>query len=121
MDLATAKAALRRMVAADQEPTLDDEALEGLLLQTAYTASDAVVTYRLGKAAKQGWLAKAALVAGRYDYAGDGLSFRRSQMLAQFMTMAQHYGRSSSSLGDLRIPLLTDAQRLVEYGAADSA
>ena len=101
MDIATARARLKSMVAADSASVLSADELSSLLSSVALmdsagrvpTDTDWVPTYDLNRAAVEGWRWKAAKLIGAYDFQADGASYSRSQMLAHCEKMAAQYAR----------------------------
>ena len=99
MDYNTALIRLKRLTAADQEPTLSDEILAELLLASkrkdkngvAPSETDWIPTYDLSYAVAEGWATKAALVANEYTFSGDGQTFSRAQRFQHFTQQEQKY------------------------------
>jgi hypothetical protein len=105
-------AELREMVAEATEATYTDEALTTII--EAYPLPDAlgvlpytwdysttpptqdpeetwIPTYDLHAAAAQVWQAKAAKLAGNFDFSADGASYSRSQAYEMAMKQSRHH------------------------------
>ena len=114
MDIETARARLARMVAADQEPTLDSDAIDELLAMAVRpdaaglisTEDGYVTTWDLNAAAAEGWRWKAAQVANRFDFGADGQTFSRSDFLKHCLEMADRYSKRYAS--SVKVPALED-------------
>lgn len=59
-------------------------------------------TWRLQRAAAEGWRWKAAKVAGSYDFSAEGSNFSRSQMHKACLEMAASYSRGVHGTIDIR-------------------
>lgn len=102
------------MLANDRDPVLDGDTIETLLASAQVrdangrfpTEEAYEPTYDLRIAASRGWRLKAARVAADYDLNTDGHGMTRSQMIDQFIKMADAYGRLGAphvrSLGEPR-------------------
>lgn len=105
MTEAEARSRLRRMVAADKAPTLDDEDLDSLMTYARTTDRYGALptedgwtpTFRLARAALEGWRWKAAKVAGDFDSSSDGASYSRSQKLDHCERMIKMYARKAGT------------------------
>jgi hypothetical protein len=107
MTEAEARAALELAVAWETHPVLTTEAVDALLVASQIADADGLLptdedwtpTWDPNAGAADGWMLKAGLVAGGYDFGEDGQNFSRSQVHAHCVAMAKHYrsraGRSS--------------------------
>jgi hypothetical protein len=101
-------AQLRRMVAEPDATTYSTPVLSAIL--AGYPLPDTegrdsddatwVGTWDLNQAAADIWQEKAAAVAVNFDFAADGGDYKRSQVAAQMLKMAQTY-RAKRSTGSL--------------------
>lgn len=112
MDIASAALRLKRLVAAELEPTINDSIIDQLLSDARVRDSDGnlpssddwVETYDIYRAAAEGWAYKAAQVAGDYTFSIDGQSFSRSHMFANFTERERYFRRRSySGLGTIQL------------------
>jgi hypothetical protein len=103
---------LSRMTAADEEPTLDDAALDDLLYSAQLEDGDGIApseddwtpTYDLNAAAAEGWRWKAARAASSYAFTMDGDFAERSILHLRCKEMAEMYRRRIVS----SVPIVTD-------------
>ena len=100
LDEQAAEDRLRRMLQPDSPPALTESEV-GELLEAAKrtdrwdvwpTQDGWEPTWDLHWAASEGWLAKAAKVAGDFDFTSDGQTLDRGQVHAHCLRMARHYG-----------------------------
>lgn len=105
MDHDQAKAKLSRMVAATEDPILDDDALEELLTGALITDPQGrlpnetgyIETWDLNFAAASGWDEKAGKASGRFGFSEDSQTFNRQQVFDHCERMARRY-RSGAQL-----------------------
>jgi hypothetical protein len=98
------RARLARMVAAGEDPALDEAALDDLIAFGQRTDRDGrrpdelgwIPTYALASAAAEGWRWKAALASCRVDVSDGQMSVKRSQIVATCLTMAERYARQTA-------------------------
>ncbi len=94
-----ALARLRRMVAYNVEPVLDEAALADLVVisqvadRQGYAPADDnwTPTYDLNRGAAEGWRWKAAAAAAHFDFKADGAEFSREQVQQHCLEMASRY------------------------------
>jgi hypothetical protein len=111
---ATARERLALMLAADEEPTLDDSEIAGLLAQAQRAdvnglyASDAgwIPTYDLYAAAAEGWLRKAGKVSPNYSFGIDASRDMQSDVFTHCMAMHEKYTKGSS--GSAKVESMID-------------
>ena len=102
MDQQAAFARFQAYCPPDEDPTLDHEQVVALIEEAVTvdadgnppSSADWTETYSvLGvwRAIAEGWQAKAAAAVGRFDFATDGQSFQRSQVVDHCEAMADRY------------------------------
>ena len=104
---------LRRMVAYDVAPTLDEAAMDDMVTMRqladvdgyAPSEDDWTPTYDLNRGAAEGWRWKAAATAARFDFEADGGSFKRDQILQHCLEMAKRY--AAKIAGSVTLPGVT--------------
>lgn len=109
MDRDGARARLAVMVAATSRPVLSPDALDLLLDDARTIDSDGrrvqddgyVPTWNLNYAARKGWEAKAALVAGDFTFTADGAGYNKGSVLANMERMVAMY--AAKDVGTLTV------------------
>lgn len=99
MLVADAKALLSIYCAATDEPILSSDDLDKILTSNArfdvYNRGPDDVNWdgawNMNAAAADGWRIKAARVAAKFDFTSDVHGYTRSQMLRNFLQMAEEY------------------------------
>lgn len=102
---ANAKTRLARMVAATEDPVLDDDTLEDLLVGAQIADAQGRLpneagydpTYDLNFAAAAGWDAKAGKASSRFGFSEDNQTFNRQHVFDHCERMARRY-RSGAQL-----------------------
>lgn len=92
---------LERMVAASEEPILDDDDIDMLLTLSHRPdakgnlpdANNWTLTYDLNFGAAEGWRIKAGRAAHKFNFSEDGQTFQRAQIYAHCVAQADRYGR----------------------------
>lgn len=112
----TALASLTDMVAADQRPTLTQEALGRILDRCAVldpeghlaSEDDWVPTYDLNHAAALAYGLKAGRVAGDFSFSADGSSYAKADVMAHLLEMQAHYAAKCHGVLVVTGPLDSD-------------
>ncbi len=107
-----AQEAIAAMVAASDEPTLDELEVDALVRLARRPDASGLLptdagwtgTYDLNGAAAEGWRRKAGKVAGRFNFSTDGQSFQRAEMYKACLEMARHYAKRISTSVVLVVP-----------------
>ena len=105
MDPALALARLSNMVAAENDPKLDEGTVTDLLewcrvvdsKGRTLTDPDYVPTFSLNWGASEGWRMKAGIAAERYKFQADGATFVRDQVFTHCLKMADVYDKRANS------------------------
>lgn len=98
---------LASRVDADGDPPLTTDELDDILEMFQRVDSEGrapgddewVPTYDLAAAAAEGWMRKAAMAAGRFDFQADGAQLSRSQVVEHCERMAERWRHRQPARG----------------------